>query len=90
MRLDLYLYENGYAKSRTEAKNLVVGGFVKISGKVITKPAFEVEENVQIEVTKEALKYVSRGGYKLEGALLTFDVSVGDRLCIDVGASPFL
>ena len=87
MRLDLYLFENGYAKSRTEAKNLITGGAVKIQGKLITKPAFEVELEPQIEISSEGAKYVSRGGYKLEGALKAFNISVSDRLCIDVGAS---
>lgn len=87
MRLDLYLAENGYAKSRTEAKNLITDGAVKISGKVVTKPSLETEGDAQIEIIKEASKYVSRGGYKLEGALKAFDASPSGKLCIDVGAS---
>jgi 23S rRNA (cytidine1920-2'-O)/16S rRNA (cytidine1409-2'-O)-methyltransferase len=87
MRLDLYLSEKAYAKSRTEAKNLISDGAVKVSGKVITKPAFEVEDGALIEITKEASKYVSRGGYKLEGALEAFKISPYGKLCIDVGAS---
>ena len=87
MRLDLYLFENGYAKSRTEAKNLITDGAVKVFGTVVTKPSFDVDSDSKIEIIKETSKYVSRGGYKLEGALKAFDVSVSDRLCIDVGAS---
>ena len=87
MRLDLYLSENGYAKSRTEAKNLISDGAVKVSGTVITKPAFEIDGDAEIEITKESSKYVSRGGYKLEGALSSFEVSPKGKLCIDIGAS---
>ena len=87
MRLDLYLSENGYAKSRTEAKKLISDGAVKVSGTVITKPAFEIDGDVEIEITKESSKYVSRGGYKLEGALNSFEVSPNGKLCIDIGAS---
>ena len=87
MRLDLYLSENGYAKSRTEAKNLISDGAVKVSGTGITKPAFEIDGDAEIEITKESSKYVSRGGYKLEGALSSFEVSPKGKLCIDIGAS---
>ena len=87
MRLDLYLSENGYAKSRTEAKNLITDGAVKVSGTVVTKPSLEVVLGAQIEITKEASKYVSRGGLKLEQALRVFGISPLGRLCIDIGAS---
>ena len=87
MRLDLFLFENGYVKSRTEAKSLIVGGSVKLFGMIVTKPSLEVSDGAEIEITKEVSKYVSRGGYKLEGALLAFDVLPKDKLCIDVGAS---
>lgn len=87
MRLDLYLFENGYAKSRTEAKNLIQDGAVKLSGKTVTKPSLEVEADAQIEILREASKYVSRGGYKLEGALEAFKASPKGKLCIDIGAS---
>ena len=66
------MFENGYAKSRTEAKNLIQDGAVKLSGKTVTKPSLEVEADAQIEILREASKYVSRGGYKLEGALEAF------------------
>ena len=87
MRLDLFLSETGYAKSRTEAKNLITGGSVKISGAVITKPSYDVTDGASVEITREAQRYVSRGGYKLEGALKAFCVPVLNRLCIDIGAS---
>ena len=87
MRLDLYLSEKGFAKSRTEAKALITDGAVKVSGAVVTKPAYDIADGTEIEVTREASKYVSRGGYKLERALEFFSVSPDRRLCIDIGAS---
>ena len=87
MRLDLYLSESGLAKSRTEAKALITDGLVKISGVTVTKPSYDVADGADIEINRETLKYVSRGGYKLEGALLAFEASPAGKLCIDIGAS---
>ena len=87
MRLDIYLTESKLTDSRTEAKKLIESGAVKVNGKPITKPAFDVENNVDISVDKSQIKYVSRGGLKLEGALDEFDVNPSGRLAIDIGAS---
>lgn len=88
MRLDIYLTEKGFSQSRTEAKNFIVGGAVSLNGRVITKPSFDIAEDADgIAVDKSTKKYVSRGGYKLEGALRAFSVSVSGRLALDVGAS---
>lgn len=88
MRLDVFLFENGFAGSRSEAKSLISDGAVFLDGKAITKPAFDVtgrEEKIFLDHGRK--KYVGRGGYKLEGALLTFDVPVRGRYALDVGAS---
>lgn len=88
MRLDVFLVENGYTLSRTEAKNFIASGAVKVRGVVITKPSYDIEaEESDIEIDKSLKKYVSRGGYKLEGALREFDLNVKGRLAIDIGAS---
>lgn len=88
MRLDVYLFETGLARSRTEAKTLITDGFVKISGKQITKPSFEIDDTCpEIEINRESVKYVSRGGLKLEAALLAFPITVKEKIAIDVGAS---
>ncbi|MBR2465804.1 MAG: TlyA family RNA methyltransferase [Clostridia bacterium] len=87
MRIDLFIFERGYAESRTEAKGFIVGGHVKVNGRTVTKPSFEVNESDVIEVDKSSKKYVSRGGFKLEAALGAFDVSPRGKRCIDVGAS---
>ena len=89
MRLDLYLYLNAYCESRTEAKTLIEDGAVKLDGKLITKAAYAVnpDDRHSVSVDKTGIKYVSRGGLKLEAGLVHFGVSVQDRICLDVGAS---
>jgi len=87
MRLDVYLHENGLCTSRTEAKVFIVGGAVTVDCKIITKPSYEVYGYEAIEVDRSYKKYVSRGGTKLEGALLSFKLNPEGRICIDVGAS---
>ncbi len=89
MRLDVYLTDNGYTASRTEAKDFILNSAVTVNGKVITKPAFDVlPENIsEISVDKSSKKYVSRGGLKLEGALAEFGVSAKSKIALDVGAS---
>ena len=87
MRIDLYLSENGLCESRTEAKKLVVEGKVTVDGKIITKPSLDVSGDERIEVDRSQIRYVSRGGLKLEAALDSFNVTVTGALAIDVGAS---
>ena len=87
MRLDVFLYENGYVDSRTEAKKFISSGFVKINDIIITKPAYDVDSSASIEVDKSEKKYVSRGGIKLEAALDKFFISVDGKIALDVGAS---
>ena len=88
MRLDLYLYESNLASSRSEAKRLIIAGAVKVNGRVVTKPSFEiVDAENDILIDSADTKYVSRGGLKLEGALAAFDVTCVEKSCLDVGAS---
>ena len=87
MRLDLYLYKNSYAESRTRAVEIIKKGGVKIDGKLISKPSYEYSGDGVIEVETDILKYVSRGGYKLEGALDSFQIDVTGLVCVDIGAS---
>ena len=86
MRLDLYLFQNGFVKSRQKAKTLIEDGNVKVNGTVVQKPSFDILEDVKIEVF-DACPYVSRGGLKLEGILNTTGADVSDKVCIDIGAS---
>ena len=88
MRLDLYLFQNGIAESRSRAKALIEEGNVLVDGKPGRKPSETVDENgnPRIEIVAE-LPFVSRGGLKLEHALDTFGISVEGMNAIDVGAS---
>ena len=86
MRIDLYLFENGLAHSRSYAKSLVLGGKVFVDGKSVCKPSFVVLDGMDVSVITDEV-YVSRGAYKLEGAIREFKIDVRDRSCIDVGAS---
>ena len=87
MRADIYLFSNGFAKSRSHAKALIESGSVKIDGTVIDKASFEINESVHsVEIT-DTQKYVSRGGLKLEAALDAFGVIIYGKSAIDIGAS---
>ena len=88
MRLDVYIFERSLAQSRTEAKSLISDGAVTVDGKVITKPSFDVaSDNTEVVVDRSNKKYVSRGGFKLEGALFEFNISPLGKRCLDIGAS---
>lgn len=87
MRLDLYIMSNGLAGSREKAKELIKSGNVSVDGKVTEKPAFEVTDANTIEVSGDTLKYVGRGGLKLEEAVTRFGLDLNGKVCIDIGAS---
>jgi 23S rRNA (cytidine1920-2'-O)/16S rRNA (cytidine1409-2'-O)-methyltransferase len=77
----------GLAESRARAQALILGGGVSVDGIVITKPATTVSLASTIELVREPLPYVSRGGLKLRHALDRFDITVKGRVAVDVGAS---
>ena len=87
MRLDTYLAQNGLAKSRTRAAELISGGFVTVGGKTVTKPSYDVSDADEIELTGEEHGFVGRGGMKLDGALEAFGIDVSGMICADIGAS---
>ncbi len=87
MRIDLYLANNGLAKSRSFAKTLLEDGYVTVNGTVINKPSFDVSENDDVQVIGTPYDYVSRGGVKLEGGLDSFCIDVSGKICVDIGAS---
>lgn len=86
MRLDLYLHEHGLTPSRSRARMLIDAGAVAVDGFTVTRAAYDVREGQTVTV-RDALRYVSRGGLKLEGALAAFPVSCRGRVALDVGAS---
>ncbi len=87
-RLDVLLVKLGYAQSREKAKAIIMSGNVFVNGQREDKAgtSFE-EEKSHIEVKGSALKYVSRGGLKLEKAIQSFDISLEGMICMDIGAS---
>ena len=85
-RLDVALVERQLVESRQKAQALILAGKVTVNGQRADKPGHAVAHDAQIEVA-EGLRYVSRGGIKLEAALALFDVNPGDRVCMDVGTS---
>ena len=86
-RLDQRLFDAGLAPSREKARALIMEGLVYVNGQKLTKPGTPVSEDVVPEVRGPALRYVSRGGLKLEKALAVFPVSPKGRICVDCGAS---
>ena len=87
MRLDLYLYKNELAKSRSFAKTLIDEGYVIVNGKTATKSSFDVTDADDIKVTGNPYEYVSRGGLKLEAAIKSFSPKIEGCVCVDIGAS---
>jgi len=87
MRIDVYLFENGFTRSRTEAKTLIDEGVVYINGAVVRKASLDVPNSASVEVKRNRASYVSRGGYKLEAALSAFGIDPCDQKCLDIGAS---
>lgn len=86
-RLDVYLAENGLAKSRSEAQSIIMAGEVYINNQKATKAGEQVSGDENIEVRSASRKYVSRGGLKLEKAMQCFPVSPNGLVCMDIGAS---
>jgi len=87
VRLDLILVERGLAPSRERAQALLLLGQVRVNGAPATKAGTRVASDARIELIGTPLRYVSRGGLKLEGALEDFGVNVQGRICLDAGSS---
>lgn len=87
MRLDAFLVEKNIIKSRERAKEHIKNGDITVNGAVVLKPAAEISENDDVKFTGTALKYVGRGGLKLEKALKCFDIDLSGKVCLDIGAS---
>ena len=87
MRLDLYLFKNGFTESRQKAKMLLDDALVCVNGKTVTKASFDVSENDEVKLLGKGLIYVGRGGLKLEGALHAFSYDPKGKIAMDVGAS---
>jgi 23S rRNA (cytidine1920-2'-O)/16S rRNA (cytidine1409-2'-O)-methyltransferase len=86
-RLDKLVVERGLAESRARAQSMIMAGQVLVANQLVDKPGHAVDTSCDIRIKGNAPRYVSRGGLKLEAALRGFDLSVNDRMCIDIGAS---
>ena len=90
MRLDVYMVKKEIVDSRSRAKELIENGAVSLDGKIITKASYEISEEFdfhRISLDEAQNKYVSRGGYKLEAAIMSFKIDCKGKAALDVGAS---
>ena len=86
-RIDVILVEKGLASSRERAKALIMSGIVFADSERIDKAGVMVSLDANIEVKGNDIKYVSRGGLKLEKAMNEFPITINDKVCMDIGAS---
>ncbi len=86
-RLDVLVFERGLAPSRQRAQAMLLAGQIRVDDRPESKAGTMVAREARIEVVGEALRYASRGGLKLEGALDDFGASVEGKVCLDVGSS---
>lgn len=86
-RLDILLVERGLFETREKAKRAIMAGIVFSNETRLDKPGEKVSEDLPLQVKGNPLPYVSRGGLKLEKALREFDLSVKDKIMLDIGAS---
>ncbi len=86
-RLDVLLVEKGLVTSREKAKAVIMAGIVYVNNEKEDKAGSTFHEDVNIEVRGKTLKYVSRGGLKLEKAMQTFPIQLDGTVCMDVGSS---
>jgi 23S rRNA (cytidine1920-2'-O)/16S rRNA (cytidine1409-2'-O)-methyltransferase len=87
VRLDKLVVERGLADSREKAQALILAGQIHVEGQPTTKAGAAVRPDARVELVGEPLRYVSRGGLKLEGALADFGVDPTGKVCLDIGAS---
>lgn len=86
-RIDILLFERGLAPSREKARTLIMAGSVYVNNQKFDKPGDTVSDDAEIEVRGSTLKYVSRGGLKLEKAMQLFPIDLNGKICMDIGAS---
>lgn len=86
-RLDVLLVQRNLAQSREKAKAIIMSGNVFVNGQREDKAGSTFEDKVEITVKENVLKYVSRGGFKLEKAIEQYGVLVEGKICMDVGSS---
>lgn len=87
LRLDILLHKKGLAVSREKARAMILAGEIKVNGIRFDKPGSSVDEEAEIIVEPCSPRYVSRGGFKLEKAIIDFEIDFSRKLVLDVGAS---
>lgn len=86
-RLDIILVKRNLAPSREKAKAMIMSGCVFVDGQREDKAGTSFQEDIKIEIHGNTLRYVSRGGLKLEKAVESFKLCLQDKVCMDIGAS---
>ena len=86
-RLDKILVDLGYFENKSKASAAILAGNVMIGTEVITKAGYQLNPEKEYDFKIKSMPYVSRGGFKLQKALDTFNIDVRDRICFDAGAS---
>ncbi|MFL6556920.1 MAG: TlyA family RNA methyltransferase, partial [Bacillus sp. (in: firmicutes)] len=86
-RLDVLLVEKGLIETREKAKRAIMAGLVYTNEERLDKPGEKVKVDIPLTIKGKMMPYVSRGGLKLEKALKVFDVSVLDKVLLDIGSS---
>lgn len=86
-RLDVLVYEAGFAESREKAKALIMSGIIYVDNQKADKPGSTYPEGVRLEMRGKKPKYVSRGGLKLEKAMKVFPIDLREKITMDIGAS---
>ena len=87
MRLDTLLLEKQFFPSREQARSAIIQGAILVDNEKITKPGTFIDLSSEVRVLFTTNPYVGRGGIKLEGALGYFEISVVDKICLDIGTS---
>lgn len=86
-RLDKILTDKGYFETKSKAQAAIMAGDVKVNGVVITKSGFPIDLNDKTNFEIKTMPFVSRGGFKLDKAIKTFNINLNGRICLDAGAS---
>lgn len=87
VRLDQLLHQKGLLDSREKARRTIMSGMVFVDQQKMDKPGTLVKEDSVIFIKENPVPYVSRGGLKLEKAIKQFDISLAEKICLDIGAS---
>lgn len=86
-RIDVLLVEKGFCDSREKAKRLIMAGLVRDDYDIIDKPGTKIDVDSNLFVKGDLFPYVSRGGLKLEKALHEFNLSITNKIMVDIGSS---